>query len=109
MSKGKEYIIDGKTLELFTIGELASRLDRQRQTLRKWERDGVIPQAVFRSGSNRRLYTRNQIEVIVRCVKKYNIKQGYPIPREFKEEVHREFKKATALDLGEDIEEEGTN
>jgi hypothetical protein len=98
---GKEYVINGVELEMFTIGELAKRLDRQRQTLRKWEKQGIIPQAIYRSGADRRLYTKNQIEAIVNCVMKYEIKQGQPIPLEFKEEVKEAFEEASKMDFEE--------
>lgn len=84
---------------MFTIGELAQRLDRQRQTLRKWEKQGIIPQAIYRSGADRRLYTKNQIMAIVACVEKYQIKQGQPIPPEFKEEVAIAFEEASKKDF----------
>jgi hypothetical protein len=100
---GKTYIIEGKELEMFTIGELAQRLDRQRQTLRKWENNGIIPQAIYRSGANRRLYTKNQIEAIVECVKTHQIKQGQPIPPAFKEDVKEAFDRATKMDFEESI------
>ena len=99
MANPKTYIIDGKELEMFTMGELADRLDRQGQTLRKWEKQGIIPQAIYRSGSNRRLYTRNQIEAIVEVVEKYQIKQGQPIPHAFKEEVAEAFSEASQKDF----------
>jgi DNA-binding transcriptional MerR regulator len=102
MTNSKLYIINGKELEMFTIGELAKRLDRQLQTLRKWETLGVIPQATYRSGTNRRLYTKNQIESIVHLVKKYRIKQGQPIPQEFKDEVADAFREATQKDFEEE-------
>lgn len=105
MTKPKTYIINNKELEMYTIGELAQRLDRQRQTLRKWEKQGIIPQAIYRSGADRRLYTKNQIEAIVSCVEKYKIKQGQPIPNEFKEEVWIAFERATQLDFEEPEEE----
>lgn len=100
---GKIYVIEGKELEMFTIGELAQRLDRQRQTLRKWENNGIIPQATYRSGANRRLYTKNQIEAIVACVEKHQIKQGQPIPKEFKKEVKEAFEYATKMDFEENL------
>lgn len=91
----KIYTINGKDVELYTIGELADRLDRQRQTLRKWERDGIIPQALFRSKTNRRLYTKAQCDAIVSVVEKYDLKQGQAIPPEFREEVFKAFKEAS--------------
>ena len=99
MSKPKIYTINNVDLEMYTIGELAQRLDRQRQTLRKWEKQGIIPQAIYRSGADRRLYTRNQIEAIVECVLKYQIKQGQPIPKEFIDEVKIAFETASQKDF----------
>jgi DNA-binding transcriptional MerR regulator len=100
---GKIYVIEGKELEMFTIGELAKRLDRQRQTLRKWENNGIIPQAIYRSGANRRLYTKNQIDAIVKCVNEHQIKQGQPIPLAFREDVKEAFDTATEMDFEETI------
>ena len=99
MTKPKVYTINNVDLEMFTIGELAQRLDRQRQTLRKWEKQGIIPQAIYRSGADRRLYTKNQIDAIVECVMKYQIKQGQPIPKEFKDEVKTAFELASQRDF----------
>ena len=91
----KTYMIGGEETELFTIGELADQLDRQRQTVRKWEREGIIPAASFRSKAGRRLYTREQVTAIVSAVDKWELKQGMAIPKEFVEEVHENFRNAT--------------
>lgn len=99
--KAKIYQVNGKEVEFYPIGALVYELGRQRQTIRKWEKEGVIPPAHFRSPSGRRLYTRGQIKAIVKAVEKYNIRQGSPIPKEFIEEVHKAFKKATLELLGQ--------
>jgi MerR family regulatory protein len=91
----KTYVINGRETELFTIGELAEQLDRQRQTIRKWEREGIIPAATFRSKAGRRLYTRPQITAIVDTVNNFELKQGMAIPNEFKVAVKEAFDKAT--------------
>lgn len=93
----KTYIINGVETELFTIGELADQLDRQRQTIRKWEREGIIPAATFRSKSGRRLYTRKQINAIVDTVNAFELKQGMAIPQEFKDKVKEAFAKASEM------------
>lgn len=87
----KEYKVDGKVYELYTIGELCERLHREAQTIRKWERKGTIPEAQFRSKANRRLYTEEQINAIVETVRDYELRQGSPIPDEFVETVFRRF------------------
>lgn len=60
-------------MELFGIGEVAEVLQRSPVTLRKWERNGVIPKATFsKPGANqdprgrRRLYSRAQVEALQR-------------------------------------------
>lgn len=94
----KTYNIQGKDVDLFTIGELADQLDRQRQTIRKWEKQGIIPAATFRSKSGRRLYTARQIEAIVNTVNQYELKQGMAIPEEFKTKVKEAFSKASIIE-----------
>lgn len=60
----KWLTLDGVDVEFFTIGALATALNRQVVTIRKWEREGVLPVATYRSAGARknRLYTRAQIE-----------------------------------------------
>jgi hypothetical protein len=65
------YTVNGTKEEFFTVGQLAQALNRQAVTVRKWERDGVIPKAVFIAPSDdprgkRRLYTRQQVEGMAR-------------------------------------------
>lgn len=77
----KEYIIKGKKMYLYPISYLAKKLseelgsERTPQTIRKWEKEGIIPPAIFRVGG-RRLYHEKQIEVICKCAKEAGIKQG---------------------------------
>jgi len=66
----KRFKIAGVEQEFFGIGALAEALEREPVTIRKWERDGVIPRATFRLPSAdprgaRRLYSRAQVEGIV--------------------------------------------
>ncbi len=91
MKRGKIYIVQGKEVELFTIGELARRLEREQQTIRKWEKAGVIPPTRIRSKTGRRLYTEGQINALVKLVDKYNIRQGAAIPKEFIKEANEAF------------------
>jgi hypothetical protein len=71
--QGKSFTINGKSVELLTIGQVAEVLQRQPVTLRKWERLGTIPKATFvKPGANkdprgrRRLYSRPQVEALLR-------------------------------------------
>jgi hypothetical protein len=65
------YDVAGNSVEFFTIGELAKALNRQAGTIRKWEKEGILPKSLYSSPSEdprgvRRLYTRKQIEGIVK-------------------------------------------
>ena len=71
----REYVIDGESMILFTIGEVAKAIGKQPVTIRKWEMAEVIPHATFRDGSNRRLYTRKQMEGLAELTARY-MKQG---------------------------------
>jgi hypothetical protein len=93
----KIYMVKGQDMKLYTIGELCTRLERENQTVRKWEKAGLIPPAQFRSKTGRRLYTELQIAAIVKVVEKYNLRQGCQIPESFKEEVYKAFADASSV------------
>jgi hypothetical protein len=66
--------LQGKEVELFTIGALAQALEKQIVTVRLWEKKGYIPIAPYRLRSKtlngkkvngNRVYTRELIEIIV--------------------------------------------
>lgn len=67
----KVKVVNGESMEFFTTGQLAQALGREAVTIRKWERDGIIPKPMYhKSGSGgdprgrRRYYTRDQVEGI---------------------------------------------
>lgn len=66
--------LQGKEVELFTIGALAQALEKKVVTLRMWEEKGYIPIAPYRLRSKElngkkvkgnRVYTRELIEIVV--------------------------------------------
>jgi hypothetical protein len=72
-AKPRKYVVAGVETEFYTLGNLAQALGRQSVTIRKWEREGIIPKSTYQSPGRdddprgrRRLYTREQIEGIVR-------------------------------------------
>lgn len=73
------FSIGGREVELFSIGQLATALNRKPATIRKWEQDGTIPKATFtKPGADhkhgrRRLYSRAQIEALVRIAQEEGI------------------------------------
>jgi len=70
--------INGKDYDAFPIGELARRMNRSPQTIRKWEREGIIPEAL-RDPTGRRVYLESHIEAIVRAANDCKIEPGQPI------------------------------
>lgn len=70
---GKKFSVRGVEVELLSISQLAEALNRSPVTIRKWERNGVIPRPSFvKNGKGgdvrgkRRLYSRPQVEAMVR-------------------------------------------
>ena len=77
----KIYRVGDEQKEFFTIGALAAALHREPVTIRMWERTGIIPLSRFRTPNvgtraGRRLYTREQIEGIVKIAKEEGVLSG---------------------------------
>ncbi|WP_030661031.1 hypothetical protein [Streptomyces rimosus] len=77
-AKPRIYRLGGELKEFFSIGHLALALNRRPVTIRKWERLGIIPAPTFvvRGKSprgDRRLYTRAQVEGMIRIATEENI------------------------------------
>lgn len=83
--KPRVFQIGGVDREFFPIGKLAEALGRKPVTIRKWERDGIIPKATFRMPSDhaqgvRRLYSREQIEGIVKIAREEGVLVSHQTP-----------------------------
>lgn len=82
----KTLKVKGENVEFFTIGQLGKALGgRKPVTIRKWEQTGVIPKPTFRKPSDdprgqRRLYTRAQVEGMVRIAKEEGVLQTHSKP-----------------------------
>jgi DNA-binding transcriptional MerR regulator len=88
-----KVLLQDKQIEAYPVGELARRLGRTSQTIRKWEKDGVLPKA-GRDASGRRGYTAEQINVIVQLVHSVDYKMGTSIESTgLPELLQKEFKK----------------
>lgn len=70
---------NGETIELFYIGTLAHALGRTSACIRKWEIGGILPDPMFRDTKGRRLYSEEQIDAIVSCAERANVRQGHGI------------------------------
>jgi DNA-binding transcriptional MerR regulator len=104
--EGKEHVVNGKKIMLYPISVLAERLskalgdERTTQTIRKWETNKIIPPATFRNG-DKRLYAKEQIDVICKIAKECGIKQGYSLSlTNFSVRVWEEMRKVNRKLLG---------
>lgn len=74
--------VAGWDVEFYTIGVLASVLNRSPVTIRNWEADGILPTSWSKPGADhrgrRRLYTRKQIEGIVRIAREEGVLEPGP-------------------------------
>lgn len=73
------FNLNGEDIELFYIDRLATELGRTPQTVRKWEVSGILPKPIFKDKNGRRLYSQEQIDAIVECAEKSNVRIGYSI------------------------------
>jgi hypothetical protein len=84
-AKPAYYLVDGEKREFFTISHLAKALDYSVQSIRAWEAQGLLartpyrsprtkaPVAGGRSNKGKRLWTREQVEGIVRIAKEHRV------------------------------------
>lgn len=80
LGEGRKYLVGGKQVEFYSIGQLAAALNRSPITVRRWERQGIIPVAKFvKPGTDgdvrgkRRLYSRAQVEGMVAAARETGI------------------------------------
>ena len=84
-AKPAYYLVDGRRQEFFLISHLAKALDYSVQSIRAWEAQGLLARTPFRSprtkgmvaggrsNKGKRLWTREQVEGIVRLAKKHKV------------------------------------
>lgn len=77
-STPKIFTVAGKSVDFYTIGDLARALNRKSVTMRKWEAEGIIPKARAMAPSTdkrgkRRLYTKGQILGLVKIANEEGI------------------------------------
>lgn len=70
MYKSKmKVIVNGREVELVTIGECARTLKKSVETIRAWERQKVIPQPMYKS-KKIRLYHPKEVEAMKKVLRK---------------------------------------
>lgn len=89
--------ITGRKTTLYNIGVVAEAIGRTSQTIRKWEVGGVIPPTPFKQ-KGKRLYSKEHIDVIVKCAESSHIMQGSQVSQTaFSKKLYREFQKVNDL------------
>jgi len=88
-ARGKEYVINGKKVILYTIGEVAKALGRKPVTIRMWETKAWIPKPSYRTSppkteqipgkpsKGKRLYSQEQLDTLLEGVERYGISDHY--------------------------------
>lgn len=75
--KGSKVIrLNGEEVTLYPIAYLGIRLGRSASTIRRWEIGGIIPKTPFKDTLGRRMYTKEQIDAIVKAAEEAVIKPG---------------------------------
>lgn len=95
----RSYKIKGVPTEFFTVGHLALAVNRTARTVRYWERNGILPDATFRAPKPQkgsqvkqvgdRLYSRAQIEAVVRIATEEGVLGGKAPTPSFTAKVRR--------------------
>src|SRR5574341_103113 len=73
------FLVNGVEQEFFSIGQLGKALgNRSAVTLRKWEREGILPRSPYAKRGkdvrgNRRMYTRAMVEGLVQIAKEEKV------------------------------------
>lgn len=73
------FLANGAEQEFFSIGQLGKALgNRSAVTLRKWERDGILPHTPYAkrgkdSRGDRRMYTRAMVEGLIKIAKEEGV------------------------------------
>lgn len=79
--EGTTYSFGGKSITCYPISYLSQQLEkylgepRTPQTIRKWEKNEIIPKPIFTTNGCR-LYTAEQVEIICRNARDSGIKRG---------------------------------
>lgn len=74
-------IVNGMPVDFFPIGAVCAAFGRPAVTIRLWIRQGHLPPATFRMPDRngvkgRRLYTREQIEALIRVADEHGIREA---------------------------------
>jgi len=94
----RSYKVKGVATEFFTVGHLALAVNRSARTVRYWEREKILPPATFRAPKPNkgvlkqvgdRLYSRAQIEAVVKVAQEEGVLDGKAPKPSFTAKIQR--------------------
>jgi len=100
-----EYSVGGVIKRFYTVGALASALERKPVTIRSWEQKGWLPPASFRTPAprkeqipgrplkGRRLYSEAQVVFLVEAAVTYNLASPDPDWDGFRTHIQNHYPK----------------
>lgn len=74
--------INNEQLLMYSIGQLCAAINRHPNTIRRLERDGVIPPSYLRSDKGYRLYTEHEMRIVKHLFKTLNLSRGVSFPED---------------------------
>lgn len=89
----KKVVYGAETISLYSIGYLAYMSHRSQATIRRWQRNGILPKPIFDLYDGKRWYTAPELIGYTQIVRQGNVragkKIGFLIKRQFLEFRHR--------------------
>ena len=94
----KHVLPNGKEIKLVTIYTLALAVSKDRQTLKRWERLGILPKAPFSTSRGKiqiRLYPEYYVMAVKKIIEVLGIDRGIPLDKIIsKAKIYSEIDKA---------------
>ena len=83
--------VQGYDLEMFTIRYVATQLRISPETIRSWERNGIMPKAMFTYKNGVRLYHPLEVEAIAKVLRKKHFRGTYAKQEKLKQHLWKEL------------------
>ena len=78
---------------VFPITKMEQETGKSNYTLRRWEREKIIPKATFRDRQGRRYYLKEEMEFLALMIKRHGLeKRGRQIPVKFTSDVKDQWR-----------------
>lgn len=91
----------GQEVLAYSLGQVGARVGKSADTIKRWEKQGIIPASFCRSDGNHRLYTTHELNCLEHAIKAFDVKQGNQINIGFKAMVFELFAKVASFYKGQ--------